>query len=85
MAFLKNSKQVQYIKDLKGTFESERGQRVLENWLQNYILSTRIDFDNTSKSAFMEGERNFVLKLLRDLEVNPTELQKKIDNIKHNL
>ena len=73
-------KRVAKISDYKNTFNSQQGRRVLADMLaENKCLSTSFVKEDPYLTAFNEGQRNVVLRILTILQVDTTQLLKLIE------
>lgn len=70
------------VKDYKQVFSSLAGQRVLQDLIvHGHILGTCFSKGDPYESAFMEGERNAVLRILSVLKTSPAEIQARINEM----
>jgi hypothetical protein len=77
----------QYAKalDYKRTFESKSGQRVLQDLMDvHHMLRLSFDEKNPQVTAFREGERNVVIRILSILKTDIEKLKVHIEEIERN-
>ena len=74
------ARQVRLTKDYISVFSSPEGKRVLFHLMQTHgILGTCFVEKDSHQSAFKEGERNVVLRLLAILKQDPMKIQERIE------
>lgn len=82
----KEKKQVSRIRDYKQAFGTQAGIRVLQDLMQSHwMLRTSFVRNDPQLSAFQEGERNVVIRILSILKINPEQLQQHIEEIENNV
>jgi len=65
----------------KDTFNTESGKKVLHDLCKScHIYKSTMD-SNPHEMAYKEGERSVVLRILKTLEIDPYELDKKFKEI----
>jgi len=75
-------KRAAVIRAYRNTFTSVSGKIVLKDLMQtHYMLSTSFSSSDSHETAFNEGERNVVIRILQKITVNPNDLLKHIENI----
>ena len=63
----------------KEVFGSERGQKVLLDMMKTFHFFSSSMSENPEETAFKEGERSVVLRILRSIEQDPSEIKKLMD------
>jgi hypothetical protein len=67
------------VRDYQAAFGSPAGQKVLHNLMENHgMLRSTWDSD-TSKMAYLEGQRYVILRILGIIKTNPAELEKRME------
>ncbi|HLE40019.1 MAG TPA: hypothetical protein VI956_00790 [Nitrospirota bacterium] len=78
----KEHKLVAKIKDYKQIFKCQAGERVMNDlMLQCHFLDPAFVKGDPNESAFMEGERNVVLRILKILNTSPAEIAARIETM----
>lgn len=81
MNIFKRQARSEIIRAYKRVFESEDGKQVLSDLMKNaHIFRSTMD-PNPQELAFREGERAMVLKILRTIKADPSELEKYLNEI----
>lgn len=76
----KENKQVQILKDYQSTFGSIEGKKILYHLMQmNHVLGSCMVAGDPYQSAFKEGERNVILKILAILKQDPAKILEQIE------
>jgi len=70
------------IRAYRTTFTSRSGKIVLRDLMQvHYMLNSSFTPGDPHETAFKEGERNVVVRILQQMNINPNDLLKEIDDI----
>jgi hypothetical protein len=76
MAFWDRNKRVDLVRAYKTVFSTYEGKQVLHDMMKTFhILHSTMD-GNSHETAFKEGERSVVLRILRTINTDPSELEK---------
>ena len=70
--------QIKYIKLVRSVMNTEQGQELLASWVKKYVYNHGINTKDANDTFVQLGERNFVLKLLSDLKIDPLKLEEEI-------
>lgn len=73
--FVKRQERAEIIRAYKRVFESEDGKRVLADLMKNAHMYRSTMDPNPHELAYKEGERSMVLKILRTIKADPSELE----------
>lgn len=78
MSLFKESKKAKLVRAYRELFESDAGKEVLHDLCKScHVFHSTMDA-NPHEMAYREGERSVVLRILRTIEINPYELDRKI-------
>jgi len=83
-----NPAQRQYARalDYKRTFQSASGRRVLQDLMDvHHMLRSSFDEKNSHLTAFKEGEKNVVIRILSILKMDIEALKDHIEEIERNV
>lgn len=73
-------KQVTRVRDYRQVFSSQAGRRVLQDLMASCgMLQTSFTKSDPHETAFKEGQRNAVLRILTIMKVDPDALDKHIE------
>ncbi len=76
----KTERLIARVRDYQQIFSTLAGQRVLADMMQvHHMLHSSFNPKSDSETAFREGERNTVLRILTILKTKPEDLRKKIE------
>lgn len=71
-----NEKQLAKLQDYRRTFESPHGKKVLYDLMRaSNMLSVSHVRGDPYETAFREGERNMVIRILQVLKMDPKKLE----------
>ena len=62
------------------TFGTPNGKEVLNDLIKSYMLRSSMSTD-AQQTAFREGERNVILKILTMLNINEDEIRERVNNV----
>ena len=88
MFFKRHKKQLDRIIQYKAVFGTEEGKKVLYDLMaSHHVVSPVMVKGDSHDTAFKEGERNVVLRIMSILKIDPEELLQKIEegNTRDNL
>lgn len=78
MNLFKESKKSKLVRAYRELFQSDAGKEVLHDLCKScHVYHSTMDA-NSNEMAYREGERSVVLRILRTIEINPYELDRKI-------
>ena len=73
--FTKRQERAEVIRAYKRVFETADGMKVLSDLMKNAHMYRSTMDANPHELAYREGERSLVLKILRTIKADPTELE----------
>ncbi len=80
----KDQRRLATIEDYKSTFSSKSGEKVLWDLMrEHHMISPTMDV-NTHDTAFREGQRNVVLRILQLMKTDTKKLLKIIEQAEEN-
>lgn len=81
MNIFKRQERAEIIRAYKRVFESEDGKKVISDLMKNAHMFRSTMDANSNEMAYREGERSMVLKILRTIKADPSELEKYLNEI----
>lgn len=72
------NKHLIYVKLIRSVFNTEKGQELIGHWINDYVLNHGINPKDVNDTFVQLGERNFVLKLLKEMQIDPIQMQQRI-------
>lgn len=75
----RDEKKLSNLKDYQRTFNSEHGQRVLYDMMnEHYFMRSSFD-PNPYEMAFREGQKNVILRVMTILKLDLVKIKEKIE------
>ena len=72
----KRNERAERIRAYKRVFDSEDGKKVLQDLMKSCHVFTSTMDANPNETAYKEGERSVVLRIMRTLKIDPSEIEK---------
>lgn len=81
MDLFKRNERAEMIRAYKRVFESEDGKKVLADLAKaGHVYRSTMD-PNPNEVAYKEGERSMVLRIMRTVKTDPSELEKYLNEL----